>query len=108
MTTLITNQTDPLAGIDSRTPAVRDAAGYEIFSRGEPGTAHAFAHRMFDSGRIDDGRRGLEAWLAGREGSGSEWLHLHFHLALFELEAGAWRQAYERFENEILPAGRMV
>jgi len=104
MTFSITSQILPQAPIGRPSPTVRDATGYEIFAAGESGTAHAFAHRMFDSGQIDAGRRGLGAWIAGREGNGSEWLHLHFHLALFELEAGDWQHAYERFENEILPA----
>jgi len=104
MTTLVSNQNDPQARIDRQVSRVRDAAGYEIFSHGESGAAHAFAHRMFDNGDMDSGRRGLEAWFAGRRGSGSDWLHLHFHLALFELEAGAWQRAYNRFETEILPA----
>jgi hypothetical protein len=59
---------------------------------------------MFDSGQIRAGRQGLENRLAGKRGIGSEWLHLNFHLALFELESGDWRRAYDRFEVEILPA----
>ena len=104
MTTLSTHQSEPMTSIDRPMPAVRDAAGYEIFSQGESGAAHAFAHRMFDGGQIQAGRHGLEAWFAGRHGRGSEWLHLHFHLALFELETGDWQRAYDRFESEILPA----
>lgn len=104
MSTPVIDQSGRPARFERQTQRVRDAAGYEIFSRGESGAAHAFAHRMFDNGSIETGRRGLEAWLAGRRGSGSEWLHLHFHLALFELESGDWQRAYQRFEIEILPA----
>ena len=104
MTTLATHQPETIRRIDSPMPGVRDAAGYEIFSHGASGAAHAFAHRMFDSGQIHAGRRGLEAWVAGRHGRGSDWLHLHFHLALFELETGDWQRAYDRFETEILAA----
>jgi hypothetical protein len=104
MTTLANLQTEPMTRIVRPIPGVRDAAGYQIFSHGESGAAHAFAHRMFDGGQIRAGRRGLEGWFAGRQGSGSDWLHLHFHLALFELESGDWQSAYERFASEILPS----
>ncbi len=104
MTTLTSNQSVPRSPVDHWMPKLRDAGGYEIFSHGETGAAHAFAHRMFDIGHMQAGRRGLESWLAGRQGRGSDWLHLHFHLALFELETGDWQRAYERFATEILPA----
>ena len=104
MSILVSNQPAPQARSSHPAPQVRDAGGYRIFSHGEMGAAHAFAHRMFDSGQIRAGRHGLESWLAGKHGQGSEWLHLHFHLALFELESGDWHRAYERFEAEILPA----
>ena len=104
MSILISNLPAPQSRSGHPAPLVRDAGGYRIFSHGEMGEAHAFAHRMFDSGQIADGRHGLETWLAGKRGHGSEWLHLQFHLALFELESGDWHRACARFEAEILPA----
>jgi hypothetical protein len=83
---------------------VRDASGYTIFSSGDIGTAHAMAHRMLDEGRIQEGHTLLGAWLAGRQGSGSEWIHIQFHMAIFELELGLVSAAHDRFVEHILPA----
>ncbi|MGD8839883.1 MAG: hypothetical protein PVI70_09810 [Gammaproteobacteria bacterium] len=104
MSTLVSNHPAPQTRTGHPATQVRDASGYRIFSHGEMGEAHAFAHRMFDSGHIRAGRHGLETRLAGKRGQGSEWLHLQFHLALFELESGDWQRAHARFEAEILPA----
>ena len=102
MSNLVSNHPAPLSRTSHPAPKVRDAGGYRIFSHGELGEAHAFAHRMFDTGQIRAGRSGLETRLAGKRGNGSEWVHLQFHLALFELESGDWQRAYDRFETEIL------
>ncbi len=82
----------------------RDISGYEIFSQGSTGATHVLAHRMLDTGRIRSGRSALGKWLTGRTGHGGNWVHLHFHMAIFELEVGEWRKAYTRFLAEILPA----
>jgi hypothetical protein len=80
-----------------------DISGYEFFSHGETGEAHAIAHRMFDCGNLETGRRLLGEWLVAHNGEGSDWVHLQFHMALFELELGNWQGAYKRFWQEILP-----
>lgn len=82
----------------------RDISGYEIFSHGTMGAAHALAHQMLDKGSIRSGHSALGKWLTGRTGQGSNWVHLHFHMAIFELEMGEWHKAYSRFLSEILPA----
>lgn len=82
---------------------VRDARGYEVFSQGEMGAAHALAHQMFDSGRLQLGHRLLGEWLASHKGQGSDWVHLQFHMAVFELAAGDWHGAYGRFLSQVLP-----
>jgi len=87
-------------GASSRT---RDISGYQIFDRGETGAAHAHAHHCLDNGQIISGHRALGKWLDGHNGSGSDWVHLQFHMAIFELELGRWRQAYARFLQEVLP-----
>jgi hypothetical protein len=84
--------------------AVQDASGYTIFSAGDIGAAHATAHRMLDEGEFELGHALLGSWLEGRSGSGSEWLHLQFHMAVFELELGIWDAAYERYVEHLLPA----
>lgn len=82
---------------------VEDSSGYVIFSKGDAGNAHVIAHRMLDQGRIALGHQRLGAWLDGKSGSGSDWAHLHFHMAIFELGIGDWNGAYERFLSELLP-----
>jgi hypothetical protein len=91
---------------DSTTPAgtVQDISGYTVFSAGDAGAAHLMAHRMLDENRIELGHQLLGDWLHGRTGSGSDWLHLQFHMAVFELALDNWDAAYTRFMNEILPA----
>jgi hypothetical protein len=83
---------------------VHDVSGYTIFSAGDAGTAHTMAHRMFDENRIELGHQLLSEWLQKHSGSGSEWIHLHFHMAIFELAMDDWDAAHTRFMNEILPA----
>lgn len=61
------------------------------------------AHAAADSERFEAGRRELGAFLANHIGVGSEWTHLQFHMALFELECGDWQSAHARFRREILP-----
>jgi hypothetical protein len=73
--------------------AVQDVSGYTIFSSGDTGAAHAMAHQMLDDGRFKEGHILLGSWLEGRTGSGSQWVHLQFHMAVFELAIGDFFQA---------------
>ena len=82
---------------------IQDESGYVVFSDGDIGSAHVMAHRLLDAGDIALGRDRLGQWLAGREGSGSDWAHIQFHMAVFELEAGDWNAAHARFLEEVLP-----
>jgi hypothetical protein len=82
---------------------VQDISGYTVFSAGEAGAAHVMAHQMLDENRIELGHQLLSEWLRGRTGSGSEWIHLQFHMAVFDLALDDWRAAYTRFMDEILP-----
>jgi len=81
-----------------------DASGYEIFSNGSQGAAHVLAHRMLDTGQYERGRQLLGRWLDDRTGSGSQWVHLQFHLALFEIATGHWDAAHRRYLDHVLPA----
>ncbi len=85
------------------TELARDLSGFPIFAVGELGPAHVIAHRLFDRGQPQEGHRRLGGWLATHSGAGSEWVHLQFHMALFELALGQWDAAHIRFTNEILP-----
>jgi len=83
-----------------------DASGFAVFADGTQGAAHAEAHAALDTRRYAQGYRDLGAWLDSHSGSGSEWIHLQFHMALFELELGLWNAAYTRFMSHVLPASQ--
>jgi len=80
-----------------------DVSGFGVFSHGDAGQAHVMAHRMLDERRHELGHRLLGAWLEGRDGSGSDWTHLQWHMATFEIAVGQWDAALKRFETHILP-----
>jgi hypothetical protein len=82
---------------------VRDKSGHTVFSEGDVGAVHVMAHELLDSGRLDLGHERLGRWLIGRTGTGSDWAHIQFHMAVFELETGDWKSAYARFLEEIVP-----
>jgi len=82
---------------------IQDVSGFGVFSDGDAGQAHVMAHRMLDEGRHELGHRLLGAWLEGRSGRGSDWTHLQWHMAVFELVVGQWGAAFARFETHILP-----
>jgi hypothetical protein len=85
-------------------PARRhDRSGFAVFSLGDAGEAHVMAHRMLDEGRHELGHRLLGRWLSLHSGSGSDWTHLQWHMAVFEIAVGNWEVARARFEAEILP-----
>lgn len=80
-----------------------DVSGFGVFSDGDAGQAHVMAHRMLDEGRHELGHRLLGNWLATHEGKGSDWTHLQWHMATFELALGQWDAAFKRFQEHILP-----
>ena len=81
----------------------RDISGYALFSAGDVGAAHVMAHRLLDAGQFSLGHKYLGEWLRTHQGSGSQWIHLHFHMAVFELAVGDWQAAFHRFHTNILP-----
>jgi hypothetical protein len=68
----------------------RDVSGFGVFSHGDAGEAHVVAHRMLDEARYELGHRLLGAWLGQHEGAGSDWTHLQWHMAVFEIAVGKW------------------
>ncbi len=89
-----------------------DISGYKIFSRGELGRAHAAAHQALDAGDYQAGHRQLGQWLGTRSEQeyaeqSSDWVHLQWHMLVFELAVQQWDAAYARFNEHILP-GRAV
>jgi hypothetical protein len=87
----------------AHTTPVQDISGYTVFSAGDAGAAHVMAHQMLDENQIELGHQLLGEFLENHSGSGSDWVHLHFHMAIFELELNNWSAAYTRFMNEVLP-----
>ena len=88
----------------TREAASRDITGAPIFCDGARGRAHVMAHRLLDAGQAERGHRLLGDWLATHEGEGSDWAHLQWHMAVFEIATERWRSAFERFVHEVLPA----
>lgn len=102
MTNRLTYPTGDIATV--KATARFDASGYEIFGQGPLGEAHALAHQLADTAQWHLGNQLLGAWLDTRSGEGSDWIHLQFHMAIFELALDDWSSAHRRFVHEILPA----
>ncbi len=81
----------------------QDISGFGVFSDGDAGQAHVMAHQMLDQGRDELGHRWLASWLATHDGQGSDWTHIQWHMAIFELVLGQWDAAFARFQEHILP-----
>ncbi len=81
-----------------------DSSGYAVFSEGDIGAMHVLAHRLLDSGENEQGYHLLGRWLTGRSEQGSQWVHIQWHMAIFELSLGYWQAALNRFWKYILPA----
>ena len=82
----------------------QDVSGFGVFSHGDAGQAHVMAHRMLDEGRHELGHRLLGAWLDGRDGSGSDWTHLQWHMAVFEIAVGKWDAALDDSKRISFPS----
>lgn len=88
----------------SQQKKVEDASGFAVFAGGSLGEAHVMAHEMLDQQREGEGLELLGRFLETHTGEGSDWVHLQWHMAVFEIWAGRIDAARERFEREILPA----
>ena len=81
-----------------------DRSGFRYFQEGLIGEAHAFAHEMLDEGRVYEGYRRLGEFLAAHATEGGpKWVHIHWHMAVFEIGVGRVRDALERARERILP-----
>jgi Tfp pilus assembly protein PilF len=65
--------------------------------------AHSVAHVYFERGDAAAGADFLGNWLAGFDCPASSYVHLSWHLALFELALGQYHRAIERYEQDIRP-----
>jgi len=82
----------------------QDTSGYAVFAGGDSGAMHVMAHDMLDRGLFEQGHRELGDWRRGRTGEGSDWVHLQWHMAVFELALSYWDAAHSRFLAHVLPA----
>lgn len=94
-------------GINETAPAWgRDISGFAVFSGGPAGQAHVLAHTLLDQGRADAGRQLLGQWLRTTDFSQThraEFVHLQWHMAMFELQQGGWQAALDRFYRHVMP-----
>ncbi len=103
MATLHTQRRGNTNPVEASAVNGRDISGFEVFSHGPLGEAHALAHRLTDTERWGLGHQLLGEWLDAHRGHGSDWVHLHFHMAIFDLALGDWDSAHQRFLCEVLP-----
>ncbi|HEY7710736.1 MAG TPA: hypothetical protein VIG57_11985, partial [Candidatus Entotheonella sp.] len=66
--------------------------------------AHSVAHVYFERGDAAAGADFLGNWLNGFDCPASSYVHLSWHLALFELALGQYHTALERYERDIRPS----
>lgn len=64
---------------------------------------HSVAHVYFERGDAVAGADFLRTWLEGFDCPASSYVHLSWHLALFELALGQYQRAIERYEQDIRP-----
>jgi tetratricopeptide (TPR) repeat protein len=65
---------------------------------------HSVAHVYFERGDASTGADVLGNWLQGFDNPASSYVHLSWHLALFELALGQYEQALVRYEHDIRPS----
>jgi tetratricopeptide (TPR) repeat protein len=65
---------------------------------------HSVAHVYFERGDARTGADMLGHWLHGFDNPASSYVHLSWHLALFELALGQYEQALARYERDIRPS----
>jgi tetratricopeptide (TPR) repeat protein len=65
---------------------------------------HSVTHVYFEQGDAVSGADFLRTWLQGFDCPASGYVHLSWHLALFELALGNYQMALERYERDIRPS----
>jgi tetratricopeptide (TPR) repeat protein len=74
-----------------------------MLNRNNAHCAHGMAHLCYEGDAADSGRDFLASWLATYPREGAFHGHLSWHLALFELAAGHWTAAQQRYRDTIVP-----
>jgi tetratricopeptide (TPR) repeat protein len=65
---------------------------------------HSMTHVHFERGDAASGEGFLGAWLQAFDAPATSFVHLSWHLALFELAQGKYQETLERYENFIRPS----
>jgi len=65
---------------------------------------HSMTHVHFERGDAASGEDFLGAWLRVFDAPASSYVHLSWHLALFELAQGKYQETLDRYENFIRPS----
>ena len=65
---------------------------------------HSMTHVHFEQGDAATGEDFLGGWLRGFDSPASSYVHLSWHLALFELALGKYQETLDRYENFIRPS----
>jgi tetratricopeptide (TPR) repeat protein len=66
--------------------------------------SHSMTHVHFERGDAAAGADFLGSWLQGFDAPATSYVHLSWHLALFELAQGKYRETLDRYENYIRPS----
>ena len=66
--------------------------------------SHSMTHVHFERGDAVAGEDFLGGWLRGFDSPASSYVHLSWHLALFELALGKYQETLDRYENFIRPS----
>lgn len=64
---------------------------------------HSLSHVFYETNDHAGGRSFLNGWLPGYEREASQFAHLKWHLALFELASGHYRQVMEIYAHDMEP-----
>ena len=65
---------------------------------------HSMTHVHFERGDASSGEDFLGSWLQGFEAPASSYVHLSWHLALFEMAQGKYQETLDRYEKYIRPS----
>ena len=65
---------------------------------------HSMTHVHFERGDSVSGEDFLGSWLQGFDSPATSYVHLSWHLALFELAQGKYRETLDRYEEFIRPS----
>ena len=65
---------------------------------------HSMTHVYFEQGDAATGEDFLGTWLRGFDSPASSYVHLSWHLALFELAQGKYQETLDRYEHFIRPS----